>query len=259
MAGAFMPSSKVTLRSVSAQMGTSVMPVREAINRLIAERALEVVGDRQVIVPVMTAEKFAEIVHWRVQLESAAARAACRYVTADIIADLESVNARMLDAVEHDRREALLRLNHEFHFRIYNAARSTILMPMIESLWLQAGPFTYFSTPSPTALWNAKHHKDIIRALKNGDEDLAAEAIGSDIANSAKFLMASGHFARPPVRNIAALALEDEGSADHLDELPRTAPAPAVSSGPAAYERPSRLKRPRKPVKDRGSSANLTT
>jgi DNA-binding GntR family transcriptional regulator len=212
MTGTFMPSAKVTLRSVSAQMGTSVMPVREAINRLIAERALEVIGDRQVIVPVMTAEKFSEIVHWRVQLESAAARAACRYVTPAIIADLESINVRMLEAVENDRREALLRLNHEFHFQIYDTARSTILLPMIESLWLQAGPFTYFSTPSPKALWNAKHHKDILRALKNGDEESAAEAISSDILNSAKFLMASGHFARPPVRNIADLALEEEAA-----------------------------------------------
>jgi len=259
MAGAFMPSTKVTLRSVSAQMGTSVMPVREAINRLIAERALEVVGDRQVIVPVMTAEKFAEIVHWRVQLESAAARSACRYVTPEIIADLESINARMLEAVEHDRREALLRLNHEFHFRIYNAARSTILLPMIESLWLQAGPFTYFSTPSPNALWNAKHHKDVIKALKSGDEDLAAEAIGSDIGNSAKFLMSSGHFARPPVRNITALALEEQRSAHGLNESRIAGSAPAVISGTTADDRPSRLKRPRKPVKDRGSSSHLTT
>lgn len=259
MAGAFMPSTKVTLRSVSAQMGTSVMPVREAINRLIAERALEVVGDRQVIVPVMTAEKFAEIVHWRVQLESAAARAACRYVTSEIIADLESVNARMLEAVEHDRREALLRLNHEFHFRIYTTARSTILLPMIESLWLQAGPFTYFSTPSPTALWNAKHHKDIINALKNGDEDLAAEAIGSDIAKSAKFLMASGHFARPPVRNITALALEEEGRAHGLNASRQAGSAPAMNSGSDGDSQASRPKRSRKLVKERGSSANLTT
>jgi len=259
MAGTFMPSAKVTLRSVSAQMGTSVMPVREAINRLIAERALEVIGDRQVIVPVMTSEKFAEIVHWRVQLESAAARAACRYVTPEIIADLESVNARMLEAVEHDRREALLRLNHEFHFRIYNAARSTILLPMIESLWLQAGPFTYFSTPSPKALWNAKHHKDIIKALKSGDEAAAAEAISSDILNSAKFLMASGHFARPPVRNITDLALEEKAAGQGLNAAVDTGALPPRESGLAADYPPPRSKRSRKLVRERGSSINATS
>lgn len=206
MAGAFMPGAKVTLRSVSGQIGTSVMPVREAINRLIAERALEVVGDRQVIVPVMTEEKFSEIVHWRVQLESAAARAACRNITPEIIAELEAINTQMVEAVEHDQRDALLRHNYEFHFLIYNTAGSTILLPMIESLWLQVGPFTYFSIPSPKTLWNAKHHKDILKALKTGDAEAAGEAISQDILNSAKFLVASGHFARPAVRKISDLA-----------------------------------------------------
>jgi DNA-binding GntR family transcriptional regulator len=253
MAGAFMPSAKVTLRSLSAQMGTSVMPVREAINRLIAERALEVIGDRQVIVPVMTAEKFAEIVHWRVQLESAAARAACRHVTAELIADLEAINAQMLVAVTHDKREVLLRLNHEFHFHIYNAARSTILQPMIESLWLQVGPFTFFSIPSPKTLWNAKHHKDILKALKTGDEDLAAAAISDDILSTAKFLMTSGHFARPPVRNITALALEDEA-------LDRRAGARAPQSTTVRAEsNTAGPKKARKAVKQRGQTVDVTT
>ena len=236
MAGAFMPSAKVTLRGLSAQMGTSVMPVREAINRLIAERALEVIGDRQVIVPVMTAEKFSEIVHWRVQLEGAAARAACRHVTPQLIAALEAVNAQMLVAVTQDKRETLLRLNHEFHFRIYDAARSTILLPMIESLWLQVGPFTYFSIPSPKTLWNAKHHKDILKALKSGDEDLAAAAITDDIVSTAKFLLTSGHFARPPVRNITDLTLEDAA----IDRAASAqAPPPAVTPKEAAQTRPT--------------------
>jgi DNA-binding GntR family transcriptional regulator len=262
MAGAFMPSAKVTLRSLSAQMGTSVMPVREAINRLIAERALEVIGDRQVIVPVMTAEKFSEIVHWRVQLESAAARAACRYVTPELIAGLEAINAQMLVAVAHDRRETLLRLNHEFHFQIYNAARSTILLPMIESLWLQVGPFTYFSIPSPKTLWNAKHHKDILRALKSGDEDVAAAAISDDILSTAKFLMTSGHFARPPVRNITALTLEDAAVDRHGGaQVPQSTAARAVGSEASlqARSQASRPRKLRKPVKQRGQSVDVTT
>jgi DNA-binding GntR family transcriptional regulator len=206
MSGAYMPGAKVTLRSVTEQIGTSVMPVREAINRLIAERALEMISDRQVIVPVMTADKFAEIVHWRVQLEGAATRAACRNITSSVIEQLESINANLIAAVDQDRRDALLRANYEFHFAIYSAAKSTILLPMIESLWLQAGPFTYFSTPSPKHVWSTKHHKELIKALKGGDAETAVEAITKDILSGAKFLMASSHFARPAVRNISDIA-----------------------------------------------------
>lgn len=206
MTGAFVPGAKVTLRSVTEQIGTSMMPVREAINRLIAERALVVAGNRQVIVPVMTAEKFAELTHWRAQLEGAATRTAARRVTPELIADLEAVNTKMIAAVEQDKRDSLLPLNYEFHFLIYRQAQSEILLPMIESLWLQAGPFTYFSTPSPRVLWNAKHHRDIIRALKAADEEAAADAIVRDIQNTADFLKNSGHFERPPVRRVGNLA-----------------------------------------------------
>ena len=206
MTGAFVPGAKVTLRSVTEQIGTSMMPVREAINRLIAERALVVAGNRQVIVPVMTADKFAELTHWRAQLEGAATRTAARRVTPELIADLEAVNTKMIAAVEQDKRDSLLPLNYEFHFLIYRQAQSEILLPMIESLWLQAGPFTYFSTPSPRVLWNAKHHRDIIRALKAADGEAAADAIVRDIQNTADFLKNSGHFERPPVRRVGNLA-----------------------------------------------------
>lgn len=204
MTGAFLPGTKVTLRGVTGQIGTSMMPVREAINRLIAERALEAAGSRQVIVPIMTAEKFAEITHWRTQLEGAAARAACRHATPELIVQLEAINAKMVEAVAQDRRDLLLPVNYEFHFAIYAQAQSEILLPMIESLWLQAGPFTYFSTPSPKVLWDAKHHRDIIRALKARDEDAAADAIVGDILNSAEFLKNSGHFSRP-MRRLAEI------------------------------------------------------
>jgi hypothetical protein len=120
---------------------------------------------------------------------------------------------------------------------------------MIESLWLQAGPFTYFSTPSPKSLWNAKHHKDIIKALKSGDEAAAAEAISSDILNSAKFLMAAGHFARPPVRNITDLALE-EAAVQGLSGGADPAASTSLGSALGMDYQPPRSKRTRRPIKD---------
>ena len=41
------------------------MPVREAVSRLIAERALVLLPNRKVIVPWMTRERFIEL--WRVR------------------------------------------------------------------------------------------------------------------------------------------------------------------------------------------------
>ena len=58
MAGMFKPGEAVTLRTLANRLGTSAMPVREAVSRLIAERALVLLPNRSVIVPRMSRARF---------------------------------------------------------------------------------------------------------------------------------------------------------------------------------------------------------
>ena len=73
---------------------------------------------------------------------------------------------------------------------------------MIESLWLQAGPFTYFSLSSPRDLWSAKYHDEVIKGLAAGDAKAAAAAIRQDIVNTAAFLKRHGQFGQPKLRRV---------------------------------------------------------
>ena len=203
MTGVFTPGEKISLRRLTEQTGTSMMPVREAVNRLIAERAFQVVPKRTVVVPTMSAEKFEEIIRWRVQLETAAVKTACQKITPEIITQLEEIDDKIIEAVEHDHRDSLLPLNYEFHFTIYRAAQFQVLLPMIESLWLQAGPFTYYSIPSPRTLWDVRHHKDLIDALRRKDERAAQQALRNDIEAASSYLKRTGHFAKPGMRRVA--------------------------------------------------------
>ena len=203
MVGTFTPGEKVSLRSLAQQVGTSLTPVRGAVNRLIAEGAFQVLPNRWVMIPAMTEEKFDEIIHWRIQLETEATRRACRNVTKGLINKVESINRKIHKVVEQGRdRKDLLNENYRFHFTIYRDAKSTILLPMIESLWLQCGPFTYYSLLSPRDLWNAKHHDSIIDALTAGDEDMAAKAVKNDIINTARFLKGSGQYTQPKLKRV---------------------------------------------------------
>ena len=61
MAGSFKPGSELTLRSVADALGTSLMPVRDAMRRLVSERALEVLPSRKIALPVLTVDKFLEL------------------------------------------------------------------------------------------------------------------------------------------------------------------------------------------------------
>ncbi len=203
MVGTFAPGEKVSLRSLAQQVGTSLTPVRGAVNRLIAEGAFEVLPNRWVMIPPMTEEKFKEITHWRVQLEMEATRLATKNASTALVRRISKINADMVRSVrETADRTALLGFNYDFHFSIYEASGSKILLPMIESLWLQAGPFTYFSLSSPRDLWNAKYHDEVIKSLKVGDAKAAAAAIKQDILNTASFLTKHGQFGQPKLRRV---------------------------------------------------------
>jgi len=203
MVGTFAPGEKVSLRTLAQQVGTSLTPVRGAVNRLIAEGAFEVMPNRGVIIPLMTEEKFEEITHWRLQLETEAARKAIATADSQLAKRIAAINASMVRSVKKTGdRSALLSHNHDFHFAIYRASNSQILLPMIESLWLQAGPFTFYSLSSPRDLWNARFHEAVIAAIKAGDAESAAEAIKQDIINTAQFLRKHGQFGQPKLRRV---------------------------------------------------------
>ena len=60
-AGQLMPGQKLTLRELASALGVSPMPVREAVGRLTAEGALEVLPNRRIRVPLMAKAKFSEV------------------------------------------------------------------------------------------------------------------------------------------------------------------------------------------------------
>ena len=72
MSGQMMPGEQISLRSAATALGVSVMPVREAMQRLVAEQALEVTTNRAMRVPTMTASQFREITTIRINLEGLA-------------------------------------------------------------------------------------------------------------------------------------------------------------------------------------------
>ena len=61
MKGHFAPGDVVTLRSLADAFGTSPMPVRAALSRLVAEQAFVVRPNRSMIVPLLSAERLDEI------------------------------------------------------------------------------------------------------------------------------------------------------------------------------------------------------
>jgi DNA-binding GntR family transcriptional regulator len=194
MVGAFVPGQTITLRRLAEMLGTSPMPVREAINQLTAANALEILPNGSVAVPRMSAERFKELTRVRQTLEGLAAEMACANTTAEFVRQLTAINGRLREAIKGRQVLRSLAMNQEFHFALYGAAQSAILSPLIESLWLQAGPIMYLSLTQSDEPWDASCHDDVVAALKTGNPNSCRRAIQRDIGEMAKSLLRSSIF-----------------------------------------------------------------
>ena len=194
MVGAFVPGQTITLRRLAEMLGTSPMPVREAINQLTAASALEILPNGSVAVPRMSAERFKELTRVRQTLEGLAAEMACANATPELVRHLTAVNSKLREAIKARHILGSLTTNQEFHFALYGAAQSVILSPLIESLWLQAGPIMYLSLTQSDTPWDASCHDDMVAALKSGNPTSCRRAIQRDIGETAKSLLRSSIF-----------------------------------------------------------------
>lgn len=202
MGGMFTPGEAVSLRTLAARLGTSAMPVREALSRLIAERALEMLPNRSVIVPRMTRERFVELSRIRQKLEGMLAEAACAKATAADLARLTAVNDELKRCLAVDDLPGAMTGNMAFHLTLYEFARSEVALPLVETLWLQAGPFVALSAKLPSLRWTLRHHGRLLGALRARNGRAARRAIEDDIDESLQQLLKKADFAdgRPAER-----------------------------------------------------------
>lgn len=186
--GRFVPGRPVTLRGVAEDLGVSPMPVREALRQLVAERALVMSDSRRVAVPAMSPSRFAELCLARALLEPELATLALPRTTAADVDAMQALDADIDRALARGDTEAYMRQNYAFHFKLYRAAGSTVLLPLVESLWLQVGPFLRMVVGRLGTGHVVDRHQAAVRAIRARDEAALREAIRADILDGQEII-----------------------------------------------------------------------
>lgn len=189
MSAHYVPGERLVVAKLAKFFGTSPMPIREALRRLVAEQALENTPNRGVAVPEMTAARLMDLRRIRCEIEGKAADWAALTITKAELKHLEATQAEMNSLAQKSAPEGYLDLNLDFHFTIYRAARSTLLMPIIESLWMQAGPCLSMMRTDAAIGLGMDHHEAMIAALRRGDGAAAREAVQKDISEAADVIL----------------------------------------------------------------------
>lgn len=177
--GTLTSGAELRQRTLAQQFGVSATPVREALNRLHAEGYVETRLHRGATVVRSAHERRSE--NWRIRssLEALAVELACERLNDSDLSEIDEL-ARQFELAKGPEESA--EANRRFHFRIYEAARSPVLLRFLEVMWLSLDV-------NPSALRrhevSAQQHYAIAEALRKGDVEEAAAQTRRHISETA--------------------------------------------------------------------------
>jgi len=204
--GSLIPGSQLVNRKLAAEIGVSVIPVREAIHRLVSEGLVEHVPGAGAFVRIPNREDLEELYMLRDALESCAAAEASRYITPHQLDDLNA----MLD--EFDEIRDLIRersdghatpaqfnrwldLEEAFHETVIDASRNRLIAKVIREhravttvFESQRNNSKILTVDLAEKTCNSK--KELLQALRDGNGTLAREVMSAQIQRGCRDVLA---------------------------------------------------------------------
>jgi DNA-binding GntR family transcriptional regulator len=116
------------------QLRVSRTPIREAMQRLVAEHLVMPAPQRGYLVADLSPDELADVYQVRTVLESLAPRLAAQRATRSDIGRLEDIFEALDEAIVRGDGERDLMLTGEFHDAIANASRNRYLQSMLFTL-----------------------------------------------------------------------------------------------------------------------------
>jgi DNA-binding GntR family transcriptional regulator len=141
--GSLRPGTRLVNRTLAAELGTSTIPVREAIHRLISEGLLEVMPGAGAFVRSPDLNELGELYDVREVLEVLAAAEAAKYANAPLIAELRAICERFRQiaiAIPPGRHATTTQFHHwldaeeQFHTRLVAASRNRWLAKVVREI-----------------------------------------------------------------------------------------------------------------------------
>ncbi len=190
--GRITPGVALSTRGLAQELGVSQMPVRDALARLAAERAIEIRSKRRITVPAMTPARFDDLLRCRLLLEPEAARLAIDFIDRPRLKLLKEIDMRMDVALRTGDVNAYMEGNFNFHFELYRAQKLLTLNQLIETLWLQFGPYMRVVYGRFGTAQLVDQHHVALEAIEARDRAALGLAIHRDIEDGMGLIGRSG-------------------------------------------------------------------
>jgi DNA-binding GntR family transcriptional regulator len=190
MLGGFPAGTALPVRKLCEELDAGTMPVRDAVQRLAAEGALEALPNGRLRVPLLGGSEIEELFALRLLIESHAAARAAETATPSAMAALDAaLTALEAFALPDAVDSAQLAANLAFHFAIYRMPGSPQLVQIIENLWLRFGPLLngFMAASDGAQTYRAEQsvlHRRLVEAIRMRDPEFARSAMKAIIERS---------------------------------------------------------------------------
>ncbi|MFF2115577.1 GntR family transcriptional regulator [Rhodococcus koreensis] len=183
MNGDLPAGARLRVRDLAEQVGTSVMPVREAIRRLEEAGLAERSPHKGAVVKGLTLAELVHVYDVRRLLEVEAARLGAQRISAADSTRMQDEFALMRTALDERRVVAYLDHDEALLTILYEAAENPVLVDTIRTLWQRCRAYKIVGaegtvdTTEDDSLW--KYQQRLVESAREHD-DAAAAAVNND-------------------------------------------------------------------------------
>jgi DNA-binding GntR family transcriptional regulator len=189
LAGDYVPGSHIGVKKIADAHGVSMLPVREALARLLASRLVRVEPNRGYFVADKPSkEEFAQFVQFREMFETSAVALGFENANEADITSLRRLNEKMrkISQSEKDSMVEWGQLNGEFHLILVGLARNDFITEQYRNLSFDHMHFQLaraYDIEFTSLQLLVEQHDLMIKALENKDKAALVGHLSAHINN----------------------------------------------------------------------------
>ena len=195
--GKYKEHEELRENTIGKELGVSRTPVREALRQLELEGLVTIIPNKGAYVTGISPKDVKDIYMIRSMLEGLCARWATEYITDE---QMEALEETILLSEFHMKREGdynaeqITVMDGRFHAILYEASNSRILSHVLMDFHKYVQPARQSSVLSEErARKSIREHKQILRAIKDKDADLAEQLANEHILQVMQNLKKQGY------------------------------------------------------------------
>jgi DNA-binding GntR family transcriptional regulator len=201
--GALVAGARLNERELSAELGVSRTPLREAFKVLASEGLVELLPNRGARVAPFDEKDVEDMFQVMGTLEALAGTLACERIDEKALAEIAALHYEMLAQYTRRRLPEYFRLNQAIHAAIVAAAGNPVLTSTYQNLAGRIRRARYAANLSEERWRQAvTEHEAILAALQARDGPRLAALLEAHLQNKVRVVLALTHVA-PPERRMA--------------------------------------------------------